>query len=104
VKFGENDAGEVEPAIELASHVHRFLARHRVDNEQDLQRAGGSLQPLQFQHEVLVYLVTSGGVEDHRSVTDAARLLDGGRGDRHGVGGSTYGRTRARAPPRRYTP
>src|SRR5699024_9186723 len=64
VKFGEDDARDVQPLVEGFGDVHGVLPGHRVDSEQDL--IGGNFAPDIFKlgHEGVVDVQAACRVDD----------------------------------------
>src|SRR5205085_7093314 len=65
VELGEDEAGELEAAIELAGGLHRVLSDHRVRDEQHVLGSDALLDVLQLAHHLLVDGETAGGVVEH---------------------------------------
>jgi len=75
VQLGENEAGEIQPPIELGRRPHRVLADHRVGHQQDVLGRDPRLELLQLAHHLFVDGEAAGGIVEH----DVAVLLPGVR-------------------------
>ena len=53
-----------EPIVEALGDAGRFLTRHRVGDEQDLDRLDRGLDRRELVHEPLVDLQAAGGIDD----------------------------------------
>ena len=76
VELGEHHAVELRDVGELLGHVHRVLAGHRVDHEQDRVRAHALLDPAELLHQRLVDVQPAGRVDDQHVLAVARRLLE----------------------------
>ena len=64
VELRHDDAVEAERLIEALRHIDAFLARHRIDDEQDFVRMHGALDVAELLHELLVNLQAAGRIDD----------------------------------------
>ena len=64
VQLRQDEAVDIERLVEAGRDVDRFLARHRVQDEQNLGRAHGGLDALQLVHQLGVDLKAASGVDD----------------------------------------
>src|SRR4051812_104930 len=76
VQLREDDAVEGDALVERLRDVHRFLACHRIEDEQDVVRAGDVADALQLLHQLLVDLQAAGGVDDDRVEAFRPRALE----------------------------
>ena len=65
VQLRQHDAVEGDPLLEGARHRDRLLARHRVEDEEHVQRLHGVAHVGELVHQGLVDLEPAGGVDDH---------------------------------------
>ena len=84
VELGEDEAGEVEAAVELGGCLDGVLADHRVADEEDVLGLGLGLDLLELTHEGVVEGEAASGVEDDHVAAHVAGLL-------HGEGTELYG-------------
>ena len=63
IHLGEDDAGDAEPLVELVGALDGVLPGHGVGHEEDLDGIELFLELLQFHHQVVVDVETSGGVD-----------------------------------------
>ena len=75
VEFGEHHAVEADALVEGGRGVHRVLADHRVDDEQDLVRRHRVADVAGLIHQLLVDGQPTRGVDDHDVVTGVLRVL-----------------------------
>src|SRR4051794_28943250 len=85
VELGEHHAVVSHAVEERLRGVHRVLADHRVDDEEDLVRGHRIADVSGLLHHLSVDTQTSGGVDDHDVVERSPRLLDTRAGHRHRV-------------------
>ncbi len=85
VKLCEHDARDAESFIEGARRIHRVLTGHGVDNEHDLRGLYRIADIFELVHELLVYMQSAGGIEEHEVVAVLFGVLDGCLCDIDGV-------------------
>ena len=73
VQLGQHDAVEGDPLEERLGDVDRLLARHRVEDEQDVRRLRRVADAPELLHQRLVDLQPARGVDDDDVVAGLAR-------------------------------
>src|ERR1035437_4068480 len=81
VELGEDDAVHMNGIVEALGNVHRLLAGHRIDGEDDLVHGGRLANVAQLVEERLVDLETAGGVEDHHVAVEPGRFRNAARAE-----------------------
>src|SRR5690606_34507956 len=81
VHFGQDQAGRAHLVVERLRHADRFLAGHRVGDQQNLGWVDLIANVDQFLHQAIVDLEPAGGVDDDRVVAAFAGVLDRVGGD-----------------------
>ena len=76
VELGQDDAVEGDPLVERLRDGDRFLAGHRVEDEQDVRRLRRLAHRGELLHQRLVDVQPAGRVEDDDVLALAPRLLD----------------------------
>ena len=89
IHLRQHDAGDADPAVELAGALDRVLPGHRVGDEQQIDGPDRRLDRLQLVHQLVVDVQTTRGVDNHDVEPAVLRL------------GQRAGR---RAPPDRVCP
>ena len=64
VHFGEDDAGERKPLVELVGRLDCILAGHGVSHEQDFLRIEQPLERLHLVHQLIVNMEAPGCIHD----------------------------------------
>ncbi len=76
VELRQHDAVERDVLLERLRDVDRFLARHRVEDEQHVVRLRLVAYARQLFHQCLVDVEAAGGVEDHDVAAVFTRARD----------------------------
>ncbi len=76
IELGEDHAVEFELLVERLGGVHRVLAGHGVDDQEDLVGHDRGVDPAEFAHEFIVEVESAGGVEDHHVDAGGFGVLD----------------------------
>ena len=87
VELREQDAVECDPLLERARDGDRLLARHRVQDEEDVERLDGVAHVGELVHQRLVDLQPAGGVHDHDVAPVGCGAVDALAGGDDGVRG-----------------
>ena len=64
VQLRQHDAVEGDLLLEGLGDVDRLLARHRVEDEEDVRRLGGVADADELVHQLLIDVQPPGGVDD----------------------------------------
>jgi flavin-binding protein dodecin len=91
VELRQDDAVEGDPLLERLGDGHGLLARHRVEDEQDVMWLRCLAHRRELLHQRLVDLQAAGGVDDHDVSALRLCLLDALRRRLHRVGRSEDG-------------
>ena len=86
VELGEHHARHAQGLVKGCRGVDRVLARHRIDDQQDLGGFDRVADAPQLVHQLLVDVQAAGRVKKDQVVAVLLRMLDRGFGDVHGVG------------------
>src|SRR5690606_16350085 len=78
VHLRQDDARERYVLVEALRNTHRFLADHRVDDEEHFRRIRRLADALQLLHQRIVDLQTTRRVQDQRAMPAARRRLECG--------------------------
>ena len=65
VELRQDDAVEGDPLLERLGDVDGLLTRHRVEDEQDVERLDGVADADELVHQLLVDVQPAGRVDDH---------------------------------------
>src|SRR5437764_10796291 len=80
VELREDDTVDPDLPAERLPHLHRFLAGHRIRDQERLGDPHPRLELLQLVHQLRVDMQAAGGVEDHDVATKPGGLIDGPSG------------------------
>ncbi len=75
VHLGQHHAGQCKALIELACGVDGVLAGHRIGDQQHFLRIEQLVKPLELDHQGVVDVQSTGGIDQERVVTGIPRLL-----------------------------
>ena len=81
VELGHHDPVELDRGRELLGHVHRVLARHRVDDEQHRGGLHGAADVHQLVHELAVHVQPAGGIDDEHVLARGRGAVERPAGD-----------------------
>ena len=74
IELGQDDAGNLQPLMESLGDIGSLLTGHRIGNEDDMMGPDGSLQALQFLHQIVVDLQAACGIDAGRHRCRQSRL------------------------------
>ena len=80
IHFGQDDASDAEPLVELIRRLHRVLTGHGVGDKQDFGRVQRFLQLMQFLHQLFVNVQAAGGIDQQNVPPGLHCLAPGGTG------------------------
>ena len=81
VHTGENEAGDADTFIEIASQIDGVLTGQRIRDQQDFMRIGLLLDVCHFQHQGFVDVRAAGGIENDDVMPAELGGLHGARGN-----------------------